>query len=248
VQDGSEIGRRLLFATAALAAALCLCAAAEPASQVNGLTINVTYTATSIQAKLSNGTALAQGAVVPPGPYSIVVYDAGDYPTPAFAMSGPTVAVSSDLSPNGTIEVPMTFGPFLLQPSSSYEISDTNQGSTISFTTAATGTSASPDATTTTATKTLGASSLALLVGANGKPVLTLGGKPVKTLVAGKYSAIVADQSTKVGLLLGHGTAKPVTLSGAAATGATPRRLTLTRGRWFFETSTRGPKTYFTVS
>ena len=196
MRDVVRIGRGSLLGVAALAS-LCLSALGSAASGVNGLTINIMYTTSSLQAKLSNGTVLASGTVVPPGPYSVVVYDSIDDSNPLFTMTGPGVSVSSDLNPTGVgIEVPMTFGPFLLEASSSYSIFDANMagGSAILFTTSATGSSASSEATSSgstssgsTAAKTLG--SLALFVGASGKPFLSLGGKPVKTLKAGRYSA-----------------------------------------------------------
>jgi hypothetical protein len=244
-----------LLGVAALAS-LCLSALGSAASGVNGLTINIMYTTSSLQAKLSNGTVLASGTVVPPGPYSVVVYDSIDDSNPLFTMTGPGVSVSSDLNPTGVgIEVPMTFGPFLLEASSSYSIFDANMagGSAILFTTSATGSSASSEATSSgstssgsTAAKTLG--SLALFVGASGKPFLSLGGKPVKTLKAGRYTLIVGDSSRKVGLLIGHGSVHPTTLSGVAAVGASSRSVNLTSGMWFYETSPRGPKIYFTVT
>ena len=244
-----RIGRGSLLGVAALAS-LCLSALGSAASGVNGLTINVMYTTSSLQAKLSNGTVLASGTVVPPGPYSVVVYDSIDDSNPLFTMTGPGVSVSSDLNPTGVgIEVPMTFGPFLLEASSSYSIFDANMagGSAISFTTSATGSSASSEATSSgstssgsTAAKTLG--SLALFVGASGKPFLSLGGKPVKTLKAGRYTLIVGDSSRKVGLLIGHGSVHPTTLSGVAAVGASSRSVNLTTGTWFYETSPEGPE------
>ena len=249
-----RIGRGSLLGVAALAS-LCLSALGSAASGVNGLTINVMYTTSSLQAKLSNGTVLASGTVVPPGPYSVVVYDSIDDSNPLFTMTGPGVSVSSDLNPTGMgIEVPMTFGPFLLEASSSYSIFDANMagGSAISFTTSATGSSASNEATSgsmssgSTAAKTLG--SLALFVGASGKPFLSLGGKPVKTLKAGRYSLIVGDSSRKAGLLIGHGSVHPTTLSGVAAVDASSRNVNLTSGTWFYEASPRGPKIYFTVT
>ena len=250
-----RIGRGSLLGVAALVS-LCLSALGSAASGVNGLTINIMYTTSSLQAKLSNGTVLASGTVVPPGPYSVVVYDSIDDSNPLFTMAGPGVSVSSDLNPTGVgIEVPMTFGPFLLEASSSYSIFDANMagGSSILFTTSATGSSASSEATSSgstssgsTAAKTLG--SLALFVGASGKPFLSLGGKPVKTLKAGRYSVIVGDSSRKVGLLIGHGSVHPTTLSGVAAVGASSRSVNLTSGTWFYEASLRGPKIYFTVT
>jgi hypothetical protein len=239
---------------AAALAALCLSGLGSAASRVGGLTINVTYTASALQAKLSNGTVLTNGAVVPPGPYSVVVYDSGDFPDPQFTMTGPGASVSSNLNPTGQgIEVPSTFGPFVLEPSSSYEISDAGMTGGISFATSATGSSASEDTSTTPkASPGSGAAAssnrLALFVQPGKKPQLTQNGKPVKTLKAGKYSVVVGDLSTTAGLIIGHGKEKPSTLSGTAATGTSSRTLTLTAGRWFIEGSTSGPKSYFAVT
>ena len=212
MRDVSHIARGCLLAVAAALAPLCLSGPGSAASRANGLTINVTYTATSLSAKLSNGTVLTSGTVVPPGPYSVVVYDAGDDPNPQFTITGPGAAVSSDLNPTGQgIEVPVTFGPFLLEASSSYEIFDAGMtGGGISFTTAATGTSASSDSSSsskgaTGSTATSSANKLALFVQPGKKPVLTQEGKPVKTLKAGKYSVLVGDLSTTAGLIIGHG-------------------------------------------
>jgi hypothetical protein len=241
-------------------ASLYVSGAGSAASRDDGLTINVFYSATSLQAKLSNGTVLSSGAVVPPGPYSVVVYDSGDDPNPQFTMTGPDASVSSDLNPTGAeIEVPMTFGPFLLQPSASYSISDANlgAGSGIAFTTSATGSSITPGTTTSPGSPgtskgsggspggTLG--TLTLSVGAKGKPVLALAGKPVKKLKAGKYLLIVGDSSKKAGALIGHGKTAPSTLSGAAAVGTTTQMLKLTSGKWYVEASKKGPKLAFTV-
>jgi hypothetical protein len=235
----------------AVLAALGLSGLGSAASRANGLTINVTYTATAIQARLSNGMVLTSGSVVPPGPYSVVVYDSGGVANPQFTMAGPGASISSDLNPTGQgIEVPTTFGPFVLQPSSSYEISDTGiTGAVISFTTAATGSSASADTSTTPKTSTgVAGNKLALFVQPGKKPMLTQDGKPVKTLKAGKYSVVVGDLSTNAALIIGHGKVTPTTLSAAAATGTSTRTLRLTAGKWFIEGSTKGPKTYFTVT
>ena len=252
MRDVSHIGRACLLAVAAALASLCLSGLGSAASRANGLTINVTYTATSLSAKLSNGTVLTSGTVVPPGPYSVVVYDAGDDPNPQFTITGPGASVSSDLNPTGQgIEVPVTFGPFVLEASSSYEIFDAGMtGGGISFTTAATGTSASSDNSSSSkgSTATSSANKLALFVQPGKKPMLTQEGKPVKTLKAGKYSVVVGDLSTTAGLIIGHGKAKPTTLTGGAATGTSSRTLKLTAGEWFIEGSTKGPKIYFTVT
>jgi hypothetical protein len=254
----------LLLTAGAIGMCLSVTAfAASPAAPAaDGLTINVFYTSNSLQAQLSNGTALNPGTVVPAGLYSVVVYDSGEDANPQFTMTGPGAAISSDLDPTGMeIDVPVTFGPFALAPSASYTIYDANlgSGSAIAFTTSAT---VSPPSASTTGSsgsgetpssgsasgkaKTLG--TLVMSVGTNGKPSLTLGAKPVKTLKPGKYGLIVGDSSKKAGILIGRGTARPSTLSGTTAVGTSSRTLTLTAGRWFFEPSTRGPKSYFTVT
>jgi hypothetical protein len=249
---------RGLFLAIALLAAVCISGTASAVTRVDGLTINVTYSANSIRANLSNGTALTSGAVLSPGLYSVIVYDDSVDPNPMFTMTGPGAVVSSDLNPNGMgIEVPVTLGPFVLAASSSYTISDSNLGggSVITFTTAATGTSASPNSSpaspanpsspgsgTTKTSKTL-----ALIAMPSGKPAVTFAGKAVTRLAAGRYSVVVSDLSKKAGLVLGHGKLRPVTLSSAAAVGTSVRTVQLTAGKWFLETSTRGPKVYFTV-
>ncbi len=132
----------------------------------------------------------------------------------------------------------MTFGPFVFQPSSSYEISDANMGGASTVRSRRRRREAPPRA----ARPPAGARRTArrhrrphvvgigggedaggadALVGPNAKPSLALGGKPVKTLQPGKYLLIAGDSSKKAGLLIGHGTAHPSTLSGVAAVGTT---------------------------
>jgi hypothetical protein len=247
---------RGLFVAIALLAAACISGTASATTRVDGLTINVTYSASSIRANLSNGTALTSGTVLPPGPYSVIVYDDSVDPNPMFTMTGPGAVVSSDLNPNGMgIEVPVTLGPFVLAASSSYTISDSNLGggSVITFTTAATGSSSSPNSSpaspagSSSPATTKNNTTLALIAMPSGKPAVTLAGKAVTRLAAGRYSVIVSDLSKKAGLVLGHGALRPVTLSSAAAVGTSVRTVKLTAGKWFLETSTHGPKVYFTV-
>jgi len=248
--------RARLFFCAAVLASLCAANGGSAASRVDGLTINVFYTGTSLEAKLSNGTALSTGAVVPPGPYSVVVYDSGDDANPRFTMTGPGASISSDLNPDGSgIQVPVTFGPFVLEPSASYAIFDANMagGQQITFTTSATGSSASSSGSSAHAAKsahsgakTLG--TLTLSLGTAGRPILLLAAVPVTKLKAGRYSLIVGDKSKKAGLLIGRGKRRPARVSGTKAVGTHTRFLTLTVGKWFYEASKHGPKTYFEVT
>jgi hypothetical protein len=85
-------------------------------------------------------------------------------------------------------------------------------------------------------------------VSASGKPALTFGGKAVKTLKAGRYMFTVADHSKKAALIVWPLGKHALTLSGSAATGSSSHSVTLGAGKWFFEASVSGPKTYFTVT
>jgi len=230
-------------------------------------TLNVTYIGSaSLSVKLGDGTVVRSGTVIPAGSYSITVDDP-DYTNPKFTMSGPGVNISSDLNSTGMgIDRPATFGPYTLQTTSTYRIEDTNLGAAaITFTTSATATasggsssggstsggtssggSGSSSGGTSSTTKLLG--TLKATVSATGKPTLRFGGATVKTLKAGRYTVTIADHSSKAGLIVWKLGSHAMTLSGAAATGPRSKSLTLSSGKWFFEASTRGPKTYFTVT
>jgi hypothetical protein len=236
-------------------------------------TLDITYTsAKSLQVKLSDGTVAGSGTLVPAGTYMVLVYDdPGTDPNPKLTINGPGVAVSSDLNSTGMgIDQPATLGPYTFQTSSSYTVEDTTIGasSLITFTTTATsgtsggttstvpsGSTGSGQTTTTTATTTTTPASkkvkplgtLKGSVSASGKPTLTFGGKTLKSLKAGLYSVSVADHSKKAGLILGQSSKHAITLSGAAAVGTSVRTVTLSAGKSFFEASTSGPKTYFSV-
>jgi hypothetical protein len=88
---------------------------------------------------------------------------------------------------------------------------------------------------------------VAAVVSSAGKPSLSLGGKPLKTLKAGRYTVTVQDNSKKAGLFIGVGT-KTLTLSGIAATGKSTHSVSFTKGKWFVETTLHGVKTYISVT
>jgi hypothetical protein len=203
---------------------------------------------------------------VPAGTYQVLVED-DDFATPNFKMSGPGVNITSNLDSSGMgIDHPATFGPLTLQTSSTYTLQDVNIGgsSVFTFTTSAAATasgtsnaSASSSASggssssrssgsTSSTTKLIG--SLTASVSAAGKPTLAFGGKSVKTLKAGHYTISVQDHSKKAGLLLWKLGSHPLALSGAAATGPKSKSVSLSSGKWFFESSMAGPKTYFSVT
>ncbi|HEY4346067.1 MAG TPA: hypothetical protein VGM80_00630 [Gaiellaceae bacterium] len=234
-----------------------------------GAVININYTsATTIQVKLDNGTVVGSGSVIPAGSYTVQVFDSDDQ-SPKITVNGPGVAISSDLNSTGMgIDLPSTFGPFTFQTSSAYVVQDTNLGasSRISFSTSATATAGGSTTTTaqsstsgvgtTTTTKITTtvppvAKSLGTLKGSvsvAGKPAITFNGKTVKSLKAGHYKVSVSDKSKTVGLIVWKLGSRAMTLSAAGKVGASSRAVTLSAGRWFFETSTKGPKTFFTVT
>jgi hypothetical protein len=90
---------------------------------------------------------------------------------------------------------------------------------------------------------------LAGSVSAAGKAWLTLAGKVVKALKAGRYRVLVADHSLQDGLIVGTSANHTITLSEAAATAAGARvAVTPVKGKWFFEAAAGGPKTWFRVT
>ena len=100
----------------------------------------VFYTGSAaIQVKF-NGNVIRSGAVIPAGPYAVIVYDEGDNPNPRFMMAGPAVSIASDLNPSGMGLQSVVFGPYTFPTNASYRIEDTNLGasSVVTFTTSAT--------------------------------------------------------------------------------------------------------------
>ncbi len=274
--SGSQRGRllALLGACGALAAATGLLATSAAAA---GTTINVFYTSpTSIQVSLSDGTAVNAGSTIPAGSYQVLVYDNNNYDTsPKFTMSGPGVSIpANNLNSTGMgIDLPTTFGPFSFQTSSSYTVSDPGIGASLTFQTSATsgassgGSSAggSTSAGSTSAGSTSGGASsggsspagssgsptlvgtVEVSVSVSGKPTLVFDGKNVKSLKAGRYTIRVADHAAKAGLLVGEGSKSPLVLSAAARVGISSKTVTLSAGKWFFEPTAHGPKTYVSV-
>jgi hypothetical protein len=244
------------------------------ARNLDSATLDVTYvTASSLQLKLGDGTVVAPGGTIPAGSYMVYVYDANTNTNPNFTITGPGVSLSSNLNSTGMgIDQPAVFGPYSFQTSSSYSVEDTNVGpaSTVGFTTSATvtasggsgsggssgssgGTSSGGSQTTpvtTSASSTGKVKTVGTLLGEVspvGTATLSFHAKAVKTLKPGTYTVTVEDHSTKVGLIIGKGSTRKLTLSGATATGKSTHNVALTVGKWFFETSSRGPKTSFSV-
>jgi hypothetical protein len=264
--------RRSLLALAFWAGVLTIGVAAGLAQTRADAVLNVTYIgSSSLQVRLGDGTAVRSGGTIPAGSYQVLVDDPDDA-NPSFRMTGPGVSIiNNDLNSSGMgIDRPATFGPFTLATSSTYTLQDSNIGasSTVTLNTSATATASGSSNTTTSstssgssttpsggksssssgtsATKSIG--TLTASVSTTGKPALMFGGKAVKTLKAGRYAVKIQDNSKRVGLIVWKLGSHPLTLSGAAAIGPKSQSVTFSSGKWFFEASTSGPKTYFTVS
>ncbi len=139
--------RGLFGAGAAVGLACCALgfettvAAAAPADSAS---LTITYTTpTSLGVMLADGTPVKTGSVVPAGSYMVYVKDdpnTGDL-SPNITISGPGVSLSNNLNSSGMgIDGISSFGPYILQPSSSYSIEDSTLGasSLVTFTTTAT--------------------------------------------------------------------------------------------------------------
>lgn len=234
--------------------------------------IVVTYTSpVAFRVKLGDGTNVTSGTMIPAGSYQLFVYDDSEDASPAFSFTGPGVSVHSNLNSTGMgIDSPSVLGVVTLQTNSSYQLQDSTVGasSLVPFSTSSAATAtvvvgttssgpppSAPATTTTTATTThptpvsVIRGSLSGSVSAAGKPALKLGGKAVKTLKPGRYTITVGDHSPKAGLILGTSAGHTTTLSKAAAVGTSGKTtLRLTEGKWFFEASAHGPKTWFSVT
>jgi hypothetical protein len=269
----SRLDRRLaaLFALAACAAlGLTTGAFVASGAQADNASIVVTYISpVAFRVKLGDGTNVTTGSTIPAGSYQLFVYDDSEDSSPAFSFTGPGVSVHSNLNSTGMgIDSPSVLGVVTLQTSASYQMQDSTVGasSLISFGTTSTATAtvvvgtssgstqsapttSTPTTTTMHAATTPAAVRLAGSVSISGKPNLMLGGKVVKSLKAGRYLVLVADHSRKAGLIVGTSAKHTITLSKAAATAAGARvALALSKGKWFFEASSKGPKTWFRVT
>ncbi len=85
-------------------------------------------------------------------------------------------------------------------------------------------------------------------IAANGKVTLTIKGKPVQDLTAGRYNFSIVDQSRSSGLKLQTTHSLPITVTGGKFVGKHKTSITLNRGQWFYYGTFVGQKTYFIVS
>jgi len=256
------------------ALSLCVCAISlgVPSAGVAGLradpVLTVTYIGTtSLQVRAPDGSIIRSGGTLPAGTYQVQVDDP-DYTNPNFQMSGPGVNVTDDLNSSGMgIDRPRFLGSFTFALNATYRLQDANIGASSVFTFTTTAASASGGSSSggsssggssggtssggtssksSTTTKLVG--TIKASVSAAGKPALTFNGKAVKTLKAGRYTVTVTDNSKKAGLIVWQLGRHAITLSGSATLGSSSHTVIFSIGKWFFEASTAGPRTYFSVT
>jgi hypothetical protein len=260
-------GGRLFTAVALLA--LLAGSLLAGAAKADATTINVFYDngGKTLTVKLSTGQTIAPGGgSVPAGSYQVLVYDQNDNMNPNFVMSGPGVSINSNLNTTGMgLDIPETFGPYTFNQGASYTVSDSNVGSSsaqsFSISGAGSGSSGggssgggtSGGGTTSSGggtsggggggntTLTSGISKMLGTVTASvsaGKAGLKLSGKTVKSLKPGRYTFKVPAHTTLLIGKTGGGTSK---LTGEKIEN-------LTKGSWFVELTSKGPKFPFSVT
>ena len=225
------------------------------ATAVPSLTLNVNLSG-ALEIVLGNGTRIRGGAVVPPGPYLVLV--ASDVPDSRdlfhlFHLYGPSLNVESDLLP---CENPRPLYTVTLKPSTTYIYEDSRHPELgqVVFTTSASGTSsdtaggASPTGAggksggTSSNTSILASNGAALpfrgtlagTVGSVGAVTLTRNGKSVSSLKAGRYSVSVDDRTASAGFQLAPPKGEKVVVTGPSFVGEKRMTVTLSPGRWAF--------------
>ena len=253
--------RRILLSGLACLFAVSLAQSASAATAVPSLTLNVNLSG-ALEIVLGNGTHIRSGAVVPPGPYLVLV--ASDVPDSRdlfhlFHLYGPSLNVESDLLP---CENPRPLYTVTLKPSTTYTYEDSRHPELgqVLFTTSATGSSsdtaggASPTGAggksggTSSNTSILASNlpfrgTLVGTVGSAGTLTLSRNGKGVSSLRAGRYSFSVDDRTSRLGFQLAPPDGRKVTVTGPSFVGEKRMTVTLSPGRWSF-----GPHRFTVIS
>jgi len=234
------------------------------------LTLNVS-TNGALEIVLGNGTRLrtatAPGASIPPGPYLAIV--ASDVPDSQdifhmFHLFGPGVNLSSDLLP---CENPAPVNTVTLQPGATYTYEDSRHPDIthVVFTTSVSGSSADTVGSaggpaTAKTTGSVGNSSvvgsgiknvrgtLAATITAAGGLSVSLNGKGLSRLKAGRYAIAVDDRTRRDGLTIGRLHASPVVVTGPSFTGRHTVTMYLAAGRWSAYASPRAKRVFTVVA
>jgi hypothetical protein len=190
------------------------------------------------------------GPTLPPGVYQILVlmpnppqgYTCG---TPVFTLSGPGVNSVTTFPQQATLDNHVLPA---LQPSSTYMAYDQNAptATRVYFTTSATGSSSSLVTTTPSQTTGKGASQTDIVgsgitpvlgkldaaIDSAGLATLSVDGRTVTSLKAGRYELLAVDPSRSSGLMLRKTGHEAETITSRAFKGKKTVDLTLTAGTW----------------
>jgi len=260
---------RIVLGAAAAVAVVGGAAAIRSSAAVPGIpSIYVNYNSDctfsmSVDGGISVTSSSAPGPTLPPGIYQLLVWMPNPNQgyaclKPTFTFTGPGVSTTTifqgqELHDEHVIPA--------LQPSSTYVAQDASSPATQKvFTTAASGSNSvllpagTQDNGTGTSTQPglVGSDIVApparllALVSVAGKVTLTLHGKNVGTLKAGKYELQVDDAAPRAGFFVERQGGKAVTVTSIAFVGKRTRQITLTVGRWMYF-SKLGTPTRFTV-
>jgi hypothetical protein len=219
-------------------------------------------------------TSSAPGGVIPPGAYAVVVStEVGDAVDThhMFHLSGPGQNLQTDLLGGDN---PSELYTLVLLPSSTYVFEDDRnpQLGRVVFSTSATGSADAGESGGSSASASSGSSSvvvsggkssnvasdpfgskvvrfrgsLAAGVSTAGRPTLTVKGRRVSSLKAGRYRVVVLDETARSPFVLQRRGGKPVTLSGRGFLGRRTITVALAAGQWMFYASP-GKKSFFIV-
>ena len=205
------------------------------------------------------------GPTLPPGVYQMLVLmpnppEGYSCSTPVFTLSGPGVNSVTTFPQQAT---QFDFVLPALQAASTYTAYDQNApvATRVYFTTSATGSSSSLLTTSPGQTAGKGAtqgdivgSDLSLrgtlkgAVSARTAAKLTLAGRDIGTLRAGRYALEITDGSKVSGFFIRKGKDEPRALTTRAFTGRKTVDLTLTAGSWTYYSSTTRPVSFKVVA
>ena len=265
---------RLLPALAAAAAAAALAAGAGTAQRAVLPTLYVQYTMNcTFSITDDNGKPVTS---IAPGTYQVSIRTpvsfaevdlSGIYDMTAckgfvqFKLSGPGVDAFDNLG-DGDNAFALLNATF--QPGATYTAVDLNQPSVarVSFTTASSGSPASPAGTSGSTVSGKGSTqqslvgsaaspfrgSLDAIVSKTGKLSLSRNGKAVSFLKSGRWTFSVDDESRTAGFAVQVLHGKQTTVTGGAYTGSHDVTLQLKPGRWFFFSPGKSKSVFFVTS
>lgn len=264
---------RLIILAVVLAGALASAPVSDAGhSSTLALDVNFDYSG-NITVTLPDGTAVGttsgQPTVIPAGYYIVTLTQPGCVDVPTFILQGPGVNIEDDLQ-SGEIVSDGDAADF--QPNSTYTWRNGSINPPVNYTfqTSADvlGTPPQPTAAAPVQTGNNKIESNADPVGAqgagtpstsrsrgvltgtlsdSGAPGLSLGGKAVTHLLAGRYTVALSGRSLSLGLVIGTASRTVVIARGASvAKGAVS--IQLTAGRWYVGTRTQARRSYFTVA